>query len=701
MAVDEALKASWLSAYEDRDISWLQFCWRVLHEASDDRTPLLEKVKYLAIMTSLVDEFFMKRIGVLKRRSRAGLAARINNGVTIQQHLNHLRELVIPILDRQAEVFEQDVRPELARHGILVHRCWNDLTDDQRREASEFFHRSVFPMLTPLAVDPGHPFPFLANLSTSLGVVLKAPNSPEEMFARVKVPDSISNWISLSSDTNEGQFCFISLHEIIRHNLQSLFPGMEVVDAVLFRVSRNADVEVDEDEADSLRDAIAEEVQQRRFEPIIRLQHQPSANKWVLEFLIRQFGLSESDVYESPSELDFQGLFAVAGLGVPELSDEPWVPVTSPSFADDEVDMFSVIRNGDVLVHHPYESFDTSVERFIRTASEDPDVRAIKMTIYRVGDDTPFVRSLIRAAEAGKQVACLVEVKARFDEETNLRWAQALEKVGVHVVYGIVGLKTHTKLALVVREDPDGLRCYAHIGTGNYHVKTAKLYVDLGLFTADPEITDDVVNVFHYLTGRSLKDDYNQLLVAPSTMRTRFLEMIDREIEHAEQGRPARFIAKMNQLEDPDMCQAIVKGSQAGVQIDLFVRGFCCLRPGVEGATENVRITSIIGRFLEHSRIFWFQNGAEDPLEGDFFIGSADWMNRNLSGRVEAVTPVKVRQLRERLWSILDIMLNDHRQAWEMRSDGSYVQRAPSPDAEGPYLLGTHKSLMDLARSKH
>jgi polyphosphate kinase len=403
-------------------------------------------------------------------------------------------------------------------------------------------------------------------------------------------------------------------------------------------------------------------------------------------------------VYEAPAELDFTGLFPVAGLPLPALRDKPWTSVTPAALADPDRSIFAAIRAGDVLVHHPYESFDASVARFIRTACEDPKVLAIKMTVYRIGSDTPFVDDLIRAAELGKQVACLVEVTARFDEQVNLRWARELDKVGAHVVYGVLGLKTHAKTTLVVRSEGDGIRCYAHIGTGNYHVKTARLYTDLGLLTCDPAITSDVVDLFHALTGRSRKFDTTKLLVAPINMRERFLALIEREIDHHQAGRPARIIAKMNQLEDRVMCQALVRASEAGVAIDLIIRGFCVLPPEVSGLTERVRIMSVIGRFLEHSRIYYFQNGAEDPLRGDYFIGSADWMERNLSRRVEAITPVEAPPLRQRLWQILQAMLQDHRQAWDMRPDGSYVQRVPLADGrpDGPERVGAQESFLAL-----
>ena len=692
------------SPFLDRDLSWLEFNRRVLHEALDDRTPLLERVKFLAIFSSNLDEFFMKRVGLLKRKTAAAVDASAN-GSAPYQHLLRVREAVLPLLTAQAEGWSRVIGPELARHGIHL-LAWPDLSQPQRTAACRYFRRNVFPVLTPLAVDPGHPFPFISNLSTSLGVTLQPPDGDERLFARVKIPDVFPQWTALPEDEEVGdggpRQSFVRLLDVIRWNLADLFPGMNVVEAMPFRVTRNAEVELDpDDDAESLAVQVEEELRLRRFERVVRLEYGPGGGPAQLQLLMRKLDLSEADLYAAPAEMDFTDLFQIAALNRPELKDRPWQPVTPPALAEDDADMFAVIRAGDLLVHHPYESFDATVAHFIRRAAEDPKVLALKMTVYRVGGDTAFLDALVAAAEAGKQAACLVELTARFDEQTNLDMAEALEKAGVHVVYGMVGLKTHCKTTLVVRQDDDGLRCYAHIGTGNYHVKTARLYTDLSLFTCDPALTDDVANLFHYLTGRSLKRDYAKLLVAPVNMRDRFLALIDGEVAHLRAGRPARIIAKLNQLEDRGVCEALLAASQAGVEIDLIVRGFCVLRPGVPGVSENIRVTSVIGRFLEHSRIFYFRNGAADPADGRFFIGSADWMERNLSQRVEAVTPVEARPLRERLWEILRIMLADHREAWDLLPDGSYVQRTPPPNAAGgPEVLGTHQTLMDLTRRR-
>jgi len=679
--------AGGIICFLDRDLSWLQFNARVLHEALDSRTPLLERVKFLAIFGSNLDEYYMKRVERLRRGEGLADSAEF-------QRLNRIRESVLPLLCAQARAF-LEIRSELAQHGIRL-LDWDELDDAQRQASATYFHRNLFPVLTPLAVDPGHPFPFISNLSTSLGMYLTSPDSEERSFARVKVPEVLPRWVSLPGEDGKASTSnFVRLQDVIRHHLDDLFHGMTVRDVMPFRVTRNADVETDDGER--LEDLVAlveEELRQRRFERPVRLEYGLPASPGQLQLLSRKLELYEADLYEMRSELDYTSLFAVAALDRPELKDRAWKPVV-PDGLEEDADIFARIRAGDLLVHHPYEDFEASVARFIRSAADDPRVLALKMTVYRVGSDTPFLDALTRAAAAGKQVACLVEVTARFDERQNLVVAQALEKAGVHVIYGVVGLKTHCKTTLVVRQDDDGLRCYAHVGTGNYNVKTARLYTDLGLFTCDPALTADVVELFHSLTGRARHPEYRKLLVAPVNMRDRFLAMIAREAEHARAGRPAAIVAKMNQLEDRPVCRALVEASRAGVPIDLIVRGICVLPPGVPGLTENVRVLSVIGQFLEHSRIYYFRNGADDPLSGEFYIGSADWMTRNLSERVEAVTPIEAPPHRARLWEILQIMMNDRRQAWDMRPDGSYVQRTPRPDG-GVASIGTHQTLLEL-----
>jgi polyphosphate kinase len=516
----------------------------------------------------------------------------------------------------------------------------------------------------------------------------------------VKVPSALKQWVAVESGVPDGEQVFISLHEAIRGNIQKLYGGMKLTGTTLFRLTRDIEVEMDDDSDEALQDLVREQIRLRRYEPVVRLEFAPDADSTIREMLRQRFELSPEDVYDLPDELDYTTLFQIAGLPLPTLKDSPWNPMPPAAIRAHHDDVFAAIRAGDVLVHHPYESFEDSVEHFIASAAADPATVVVKMTAYRIGDDTPFVKSLIKAAEGGKQVACAIEIKARFDEERNLHWAAELERAGAHVTFGVQGLKTHAKLALVVRKEAAGLRSYVHIGTGNYHVRTARLYADIGLFTCDPVITRDVVGLFHYLTGHSNEPACSTLLVAPVTMRPRVLALIEREIANRRAGLPARIVAKMNQLEDPEIIEALCEASRAGVPIDLIVRGFCCLRPGVEGRTESVRVRSIVGRFLEHSRIFHFASGSEDPIHGEFFIGSADWMFRNLSNRVEVVTPILAGEGKEKLWTILDTCLRDHRQAWTLASDGKYTQLSPDGSDGGPESFGTHEALLELARRR-
>jgi polyphosphate kinase len=679
-------------AWIDRDVSWLEFNRRVLHEALDERTPLLERVKFLAIFSANLDEFFMKRMWRLA--DPTGLAAPAQRELAAR-----IRVMVTSMLDEQAGCYIQVLRPRLAEHGIRL-VGWEDLDAAQRDEASAVFERDISPVLTPLSLDAAHPFPYVSNLSTSWAFQLEDPVSGEAVLVRVKLPTDLPQWLRLTAD-GSSEWVFVGLDQVIRANAERLFPGMIVVSASLFRVCRDADVELDENDGLSKRAMVEEELRQRRFEPVVRLEVQPDADSAMAAELVDRFGLAPDAVYEMSALLDYTTLFEIAGLDVEELRDPPWTPLAPRVLeAAAESDIFSAIRSADILLHHPYESFYASVERFIREAADDPQTLSIKMTVYRVGDDTPFVRSLIAAAEAGKQVACVIELNARFDEERNLHWSRELERVGAHVMFGVTGLKTHSKVALVVRNEDGVIRSYAHIGTGNYHTRTAKLYEDVGLLTADPAITGDVVSLFHYLTGRSRTPSFSELLVAPLHMRARFVELLEAEIANREAGRPARIVCKMNQLEDPEMCALLSRASGAGVPVDLIVRGLCCLAPGVPGLTENLRIRSVIGRFLEHSRIFHFASGSEDPLEGTFLIGSADWMTRNLSERVEAAVPITRPRLRARLWEILEICLADRRNAWEMQSDGSYILLQPDAYAAAGQE-GTHATLMRLATERN
>jgi len=688
--MNDELRPAWI----DRDTSWLEFNRRVLQEAVDDRTPLLERVKFLAIFSSNLDEFFMKRMD-----SRAPdpddptAAARERRELTGRR-----RSLITSMLAEQAACYTEVVRPRLAEQGIHL-LGWDDLSEAQREEASGAFVREISPVLTPLSLDAAHPFPYVSNLSTSWAFRLEDPIRSESVLVRVKVPSELPQWLRIRAGCRPPERLFVGLDQVIRANAERLFPGMVVARASLFRVCRDAEVELDEDDATSKRALVEEEVRQRRFEPVVRLEVQPDAEPEMVSELKERFRLNSDEVYEMSALLDYTTLFEIADMEVEALRDPPWTPLPPIALEHPETDIFSAIRSGDILLHHPYDSFYASVERFIREAADDPQTVSIKMTVYRVGDDTPFVQSLIRAAEAGKQVACVIELNARFDEERNLHWSRELEKVGAHVMFGVMGLKTHSKTALVVRKENGGIRSYAHVATGNYHTRTAKLYEDVGLLTADPAITADVVSLFHFLTGRSRTPSFPTLLVAPMQMRSRFVELIEGEIANHEAGRPARIVCKMNQLEDREICLLLLRASQAGVPIDLIVRGLCCLAPGVSGLTDNIRIRSVVGRFLEHSRIFHFAAGSDDPLEGTFLIGSADWMHRNLSERVEAAVPIVDRRLRARLWEILETCLADRRNAWELQPDGSYRQLYPDPE-DSAQLEGTHSTLMRLALAR-
>lgn len=680
----------------NREIQWLEFNARVLNEAVDERTPLLERVRFLGIFTANLDEFFMKRVGGLKRQVEVGVQRRAG-GLTPVQQLAAIRGRVVPLLRTQADCYQKALKPELEKKGIQL-VLWEKLTIKEKAFATQYFKANVFPVLTPLAVDTALPFPFISNLSISLGVTLRHPEREEKLFARIKVPKIFPQWLQVRGDeTTTGAFRFISLKDVIRHNLKDLFPDMEILNVMPFRITRNADIERDEEDTDDLLEMIAEELKQRRFADIVRLEHGSNPDPWMLQFLKEELELTDADVYESPGLLDYTDLKPIVDLAFPELKFDAWTPLVPVALQDEQVSIFQAIKAGDILVHHPYESFGASVERFLKSAVDDSKVLAIKMTLYRTGDESPFIPLLIRAAEQGKQVVVLIELKARFDEERNIHWAQELENAGVHVVYGVVGLKTHAKVALVIRQEPEAVQCYVHLGTGNYHKDTAKLYTDVGLFTCKPAFCEDVVELFHFLTGRSLKRNYQKLVVAPSAMKDRFMEMIRREKEHAKAGRPARIIAKCNSLEDTAICRALYDASQAGVAIELIVRGFCCLRPRVPGMSDRIRVISVIGRFLEHSRVFYFQNGAVDPLDGEFYIGSADWMYRNLHARIETVVPIEDRPLRERLWEVFSVILNDQRSAWEMSADGVYTQAKPkTPEEEA----GTHRILMQSTKAR-
>ncbi|NJR65480.1 MAG: polyphosphate kinase 1, partial [Leptolyngbyaceae cyanobacterium CRU_2_3] len=661
--------------YISRELSWLEFNRRVLHEASDLRTPMLERLKFTAIFSSNLDEFFMVRVAVLKEQVEAQVDITTPDGRSPQEQLDAISEILRPMVTEQHQNFEKVLRPQLASHGVhLVD--YIDLNKEQRSYLHRYFDEQIFPVLTPLAYDPSHPFPLMSNLSLNLMVMVKNPETSVERFARVKVPDILPRFITFPAELRQHQeqvslWMGVPLEQVIAHNLESLFPGMTILEYSPFRVTRDADLEVEEDEADDLLLAIQQELRKRRFGgSVVRLEIQSSTTAPVREMLMEKMEVSQNDVYEVDGLLNLKDLMSFLSLPMPDHKDEPWVATVPPRLQawhespDTAGDIFSTIRRGDVLVHHPYESFSASVEQFIAAATLDPQVLAIKMTLYRTSGDSPIIQSLIAAAENAKQVAVLVELKARFDEENNINWARKLEQAGVHVVYGFMELKTHTKVVLVVRrESMSGaaqetrMRRYVHIGTGNYNPKTAKLYTDLGLLSCREDLGADLTDLFNYLTGFSRQRSYRKLLVAPVNLRDRMVALIQRETEHCKNGKPGRILAKMNSLVDPEIIRNLYEASQAGVQIDVIVRGVCCLRPGVPGVSENIRVLSIIGRFLEHSRIFYFPNNGQEEV----YIGSADWMTRNLDRRVEAITPVEDPNLVQELKDILDILMRDNR----------------------------------------
>ncbi|RMF56547.1 MAG: polyphosphate kinase 1 [Bacteroidetes bacterium] len=678
--------------YFNRELSWLDFNWRVLYQALDERVPLLERVRFLAITASNLDEFFRKRVGGLRRQKAAGVQRLSPDGRTPEEQLRLISRAVRPMYRTLTETWEQTLKPLLREKAGIHIRDYASLEATQKAALHRYFMANVFPILTPLAVDPGHPFPFISNLSLSLAVTLRHPTRGTEHFARLKVPTSRGRWVPLSEPLH-----FVPLEQVIAANVHELFRGMEIVSVHPFRITRNADVRRDEEEADDLIEMIAEELRERRFAEVVRIEVDAGMPREVRELLMRELDLEPDDFYEVEGQIDLTDNVALADLDLPEHRYEPWEPVIPTRLlhegeAKDRPNMFAVIRKGDLLVHHPYESFRASVQRFIEEAAEDPRVLAIKQTLYRTSDQSPIVDALRRAAESGKQVAVLVEVKARFDEQNNIEWGQILEKSGVHVTYGLVGLKTHTKTTLVIREEQDGLRAYCHIGTGNYNPSTARFYTDLGLLTCDPDIGFDLINLFHYLTGYSPEQNYRKLVVAPRDMRKTFIELIRKEVAHQKEHGTGRIIAKMNALDDVEMIGELYRASMAGVQIDLVVRGHCRLRPGLPRFSENIRVISILGRFLEHSRIFYFHNNGRPRV----FIGSADWMRRNLDDRVEAAVEVEKAPLKARLIRTLQFALDDHVSAWELRPDGYYVLRRPRRADE----KGFQEVLMDRARSR-
>ena len=645
----------------NRELSWLDFNGRVLALAEDPSIPLLERAKFLAIFGQNLDEFFQVRVSGLKEQASAGVGVATLDGMTPREQLAAIRTGVMEQVERVGALFSEEILPALDKAGIRVVR-WDELTSDDRAELDRVFRDRMFPVLTPLSVDPSHPFPYISSLSLNLAATVRDPMTGERRFARVKVPPLLERFVALSDGER-----FVPIEQVLAAHLDSLFPGMEILSHHVFRITRDADMDVEEDEAEDLLAAIETVlVRRRRAASPVRLEVDRSITDEVRGLLLRELELETEDVYEVRGLLDLSSLWSLASLDRPELKDEPFTPVTQRRLnGEGTPDLFAVLREGDVLVHHPYDSFASSVEAFVEQAAEDPDVLAIKQSLYRTSADSPIVQALIGAAASGKQVVALVELKARFDEQANINWARALEQAGVHVVYGVAGLKTHAKTCLVVRRERAGIRRYAHIGTGNYNPRTARLYEDLGLLTADQEIGADLTDLFNLLTGYSRQRDYRRLLVAPVTMRQRILELIRRETQEED----GSITMKMNSLVDADAIDALYEASQAGTDVELIVRGICCLRPGVPGLSERISVRSLVGRYLEHSRIFRF-GSAERGFE--HYIGSADLMPRNLDRRVEAATPVPDTELASRLDEVLEISLADDVLSWALDADGSW-----------------------------
>jgi polyphosphate kinase len=655
----------------------------VLELAEDPSVPLLERTRYLAIFTQNLDEFFMVRVAGLKRRIATGLAVRAASGLMPREVLEAIWSRAAALSQRQARVFLEEVVPELRGHGIELVR-WADLERDEQKFCKRLFKERVFPVLTPLAVDPAHPFPYISGLSLNLAVLIRNPKSGKQHFARVKVPSNFDRFVAL------GNTRFVPLEDVIGAHLERLFPGMEVLEAHTFRVTRNEDLEVEEDDAENLLTALEKELLRRKFGPPVRLEVEESMTPSVLELLVSELGISDGEVFHLPGPLDLRGLHSIADLPHEELKYPSFVPITHPLLAEVEsaapVDVFKAVRRNDVLLHHPYDSFATSVQRFIEQAAADPHVLAIKQTLYRTSGDSPIIDALIDAAEAGKQVLVLVEIKARFDEQANIRWARKLEQAGCHVVYGLVGLKTHCKIAMVVRDEPEGIRRYTHIGTGNYNPKTSRMYEDLGLLTTNETIGEDVAHLFNNLSGWSRKATYDELLVAPDSVRSGLIEQVYQEIAHHKAGRPAGIRIKANSVVDEAVIDALYLASREGVPVELLVRGICAIRPGVPGLSENIRVRTILGRFLEHSRIFWFEGGGEPTA----WIGSADMMHRNLDRRVEVLVRLPGQEAKDIVRQLLDLAFDTATDAWEMEAHGEWT-RTRGPVHLQEELIAQHR----------
>jgi len=682
--------------YINRELSWIAFNQRVLAQALSEHTPLLEQAKFSAIFSNNLDEFFMVRVASLKSQEEAGVSTLSDDGLTPTQQLAKVREALAPLLKQQQAHYRHYLKNQLAGVGVEL-IDYAKLNSRQKKWVNTYFQDAIFPVLTPLAVDPAHPFPFISNLSLNIAALIRDPESGQQQFARVKIPQKnlprfVRLPVELSNHEPQPVYTAVPLEQVVAFNLQLLFPGMTVEGHYFFRVTRDADLELRDLEADDLMEALQQGLRKRRMGgEVVRLEVANEMPQEVVDLLLEGTGVEPADLYRVDGPLGLDDLMSLMSVPLPQLKDKPHHGRTALPLAraqkslledcsikaEEFESIFSVLRRGDVLLHHPFDLFSTSVEEFISQAADDPSVLAIKMTLYRVSKDSPIIAALIRASENGKQVMVLVELKARFDEDNNIQWARKLERSGVHVVYGVIGLKTHTKTTLVVRKEKERLRSYCHIATGNYNSRTSSLYTDLGLLSARAELGQDLAELFNYLTGFSKQQEFRRLLVAPVTLRRRTQELIERETDHARAGRPAAIKAKMNALVDPAIIARLYEASQAGVQIDLVVRGMCCLRPGMEGVSENIRVSSVIGRFLEHSRMFWFANGGQE----ESYIGSADWMGRNLDRRVEAVAPIEDPNLHQKLVRLIDTYLADTCSAWDMQADGSFQRRIPEDES--------------------
>jgi polyphosphate kinase len=668
----------------NRELSWLDFNARVLTLAEDPRTPLLERAKFLAIFASNLDEFYMVRVAGLKRRLQTGLPVEGPDGMTPREQLAAIAERTAELMQRHATCFTGVVEPALAEQNVQILR-WVDLDLPDRDRLRAYFREQIFPVLTPLAVDVAHPFPYISGLSLSLAVLVRDPDSGPELFARIKVPNNVPRFVSVDAPGRPGVMVvadgglrkvrFVPVEELIAAHLGQLFSGMQVIEHHMFRVTRNADIEVDDDRDEDLLQALERELARRRFGPPVRLEVASTISDHVLDRLVRELDMDDEQVVRVPGLLDLSRLWQVYGeVDRPDLKDRPFVPATHPQFVEGETprSVFSRLRDGDILLHHPYHSFSTSVQRFIEQAAVDPNVLAIKQTLYRTSGDSPVVDALVAAAREGKQVVVLVELKARFDEEANIGWARMLERAGCHVVYGLVGLKTHCKIAMVIRQEGGQLRRYCHIGTGNYHPKTARIYEDFGLLTADADVAGDLTDLFNVLTGYSRQTAYSRLLVAPHGVRSGIIERIEREVQHVREGRPGIVQIKVNSIVDEEISDALYRASQAGVDVDLIVRGICAVRPGVPGLSDRIRVRSIVGRFLEHSRVLRFGNGGND----EFWIGSADLMHRNLDRRVEALVRITDQSAQHELRLVFDTIMSEMSGGFDLYADGSWHRRA-------------------------